>query len=1804
MTTFEKIGIQGIRSYCDDNVEKINFSSPITIIYGNNGSGKSTIIECLKVSCTGDFPPNAEKGKSFIHDPLISNKMNIKGKIDLMIKNYNNKKIGISRSFNLFYSKDKNKKIKHTFRALDNSIIIKKDKGDDIIITNKCIDINNHIPKLMGVSKSLLENVILCHHDESLWPFSESTKIKKKFDELFGDDHFSKILDELIKCKKHINEVLKKKEFELLAIKDCYEKKKNINLEIEKNEKEIENTEICIQLDQEEIKENSIILDNLNKKSSIFYKIISNINTYFILYDKFKLDLEQYQNIKEIYEESSEELKNFQQLIKNDLFNCQNLIEKAKDEITHLENETEKCLKSYDESNIKENDVIKKNINILNKKEKKLIDNFKNFFDMEHIFFNSVKEKDIKIFLLKEYLQLIHIIESNEVFIKKYLKWDDILSKKNYNFKFSIKNNSIDIDKFISLNNSLDKNILLEIKNAEKKHKRKIKVIRYFLKRNFICYHKNLQKKIRILKENKIYKKKILKIDKKLKKIEKYKEKLNSLKTKEEIYEDNIKKLEKLSQLKYFHDTINIEEIDNYNLKEEKNCYEDQLMNYNNQLINISNIKNTLNKIFLIVTNCNLFYESFLNIQIIQNKIFDFMKEKTAFFCQITNNHKIYNLIKEEKNLYLYIEKFLLYNDSISAAFEKQEKTNLSIIKKETRQIDTISNTNDNKKRKNSCDVKSTDYNKFTESIIQKSTVDLEKNLQNEDKIEEIKKKNKRENVSLSEVKYQLKKRKTIFDFSFFNNNKLDTLKIIINKFIEKYETKIENVENQINLLKKKIEFISKELDDIKYKMENYSNTLSEFNLMLQKHQFKNMNNFMLSFCTIRKDMKKIKLDIFDLCKKEESLNNFLENSEKNKFCDLCKNDINEYQLDRVKLNTTIKKKEIHQQVEEKKTHFNNLKNKKKELIPLVNYYRYYIDPIDRETKSINEEINSRKKKLLGIQNNINKYSIKINKINEKYKLMKQFQNSCIDLINKEKDIICEREHFITQYTQMKNKNDVLQELGNNNTFEEVIDFLFKSLEQIDIEKKNLKELKEFLDNFKKFVHREVITFIFDTTNTFIKENLFLNGDDIINSEFKINTFKNKYENNHEHFSKCILREKINREEKKCKISKDENEEFNNIINRKTDNLHKEVREEIYEKCKNNIGRKIKCDEYIKKEKTYCINEETKNNLNEFLHYNINNENIEEINNSYNFFLTLMFEKKKLFKLHNNVTMNAYEEKLDNEFILKNFNFVHNMKIIIKINTFFEKIYDKCLLFIYLEEFKKKEQINMINKMKSVINDRNKHIREKEKELEKSIKVDKSIRDLIKKMEKYISYYLKKRGHMENCLLQNSVLLKKCEIREKCIRKCIINNKNSAYHENKNYYVKINIMNEFIEEIERISLEKGEKEKNLNKVKEQIYNNEAIKNEVNNIVKKINQKKEHILCLEKEKINIEKVHQSIVMNTNLKKSHERFLDHHKKFISFIVELKNSIFLEKKKEEGLIEINSIIKQLEQNYESSHDIHNFLTESFDFSNYKKKLNELINIKEGELKEKINVYTKKINNLKIKEAEMKGKVSLRKEYVEKLKKDIKSKLFINIENEYKKKIVEIYVHKNIIKDICNFHFSFDQAIIKFHSLKMQEINISIKNLWRRVYTSADIDYIYIKSDVQTECNDKLNQRRSYNYRVVMVKDNCELDMKGRCSSGQKVLSSIIIRLALAESFSIKCGILALDEPTTNLDKSNSRNLANLIANIVDLRKNNSAFQLILITHDTYFVDVLSQYGLTNCFYKIKKDEHGYSKIEKVQT
>jgi DNA repair protein RAD50 len=103
------------------------------------------------------------------------------------------------------------------------------------------------------------------------------------------------------------------------------------------------------------------------------------------------------------------------------------------------------------------------------------------------------------------------------------------------------------------------------------------------------------------------------------------------------------------------------------------------------------------------------------------------------------------------------------------------------------------------------------------------------------------------------------------------------------------------------------------------------------------------------------------------------------------------------------------------------------------------------------------------------------------------------------------------------------------------------------------------------------------------------------------------------------------------------------------------------------------------------------------------------------------------------------------------------------------------------------------------------------------------------------------------------------------------------------------------------------------------------------------------------------------------------------------------------------------------------------------------------------------------------------------------------------------------------------------------------------------------------------------------------------------------------IVIRLALAESFGVSCGCIALDEPTVNLDYENKRGLAIALAQIISSRSRQLNFQLILITHDEEFVSMmktdlasLSGFSMPEKYFKVVREEGTdgklYSKIHEV--
>lgn len=195
-----------------------------------------------------------------------------------------------------------------------------------------------------------------------------------------------------------------------------------------------------------------------------------------------------------------------------------------------------------------------------------------------------------------------------------------------------------------------------------------------------------------------------------------------------------------------------------------------------------------------------------------------------------------------------------------------------------------------------------------------------------------------------------------------------------------------------------------------------------------------------------------------------------------------------------------------------------------------------------------------------------------------------------------------------------------------------------------------------------------------------------------------------------------------------------------------------------------------------------------------------------------------------------------------------------------------------------------------------------------------------------------------------------------------------------------------------------------------------------------------------------------------------------------------------------------------------------------------------------------------------------------------------------------KYKEAHIKLEATKACVEDLGRYGGALDKAIMKFHSLKMEEINRIIGELWRKTYQGTDVDTILIRSE-----SENIKSNKSYNYRVCMVKQDAEMDMRGRCSAGQKVLASIIIRLALAECFGVNCGLIALDEPTTNLDHENIRALAESLSEIIQVRRQQKNFQLIVITHDEDFLRYMNCGDFADVYYRVSRSESQKSRIER---
>lgn len=206
MSQLDKLSIMGIRSFKPKESETIQFFSPLTLVVGVNGSGKTTIIECLKYVLTGMMPPNTKIGGAFIHDPALTSEKEILGQVKLSFKSTQNHSLVAARRIQLTV-----KKTARTMKTLECSLLMRRN-GETTTISSRVVELDQLLPQYLGVSTAVIDNVIFCHQEESLWPMSDSNTLKKKFDEIFEAQKYTKAI-------KNIKDIGKEKKQQLNEFK-------------------------------------------------------------------------------------------------------------------------------------------------------------------------------------------------------------------------------------------------------------------------------------------------------------------------------------------------------------------------------------------------------------------------------------------------------------------------------------------------------------------------------------------------------------------------------------------------------------------------------------------------------------------------------------------------------------------------------------------------------------------------------------------------------------------------------------------------------------------------------------------------------------------------------------------------------------------------------------------------------------------------------------------------------------------------------------------------------------------------------------------------------------------------------------------------------------------------------------------------------------------------------------------------------------------------------------------------------------------------------------------------------------------------------------------------------------------------------------------------------------------------------------------------------------------------------------------------------------------------------------------------
>lgn len=257
MALLHSLEICGVRSFSPENKEAISFNTPVTLFLGQNGCGKTTIIESIRYALTSELPTGSNSGQGFLNDPKMSHKNQVKASVKIKFFDSQGNMVTVARFMSVSIKTGGGL----TFKNLM-PIIRKRDKdndGEPEDISGRCIDIDSYCCSALNVSKSILNNVLFCHQENSAWPLEEPKKLKEKFDEIFDAVKYNK-------CVEMTRKFIKDRQANMKVLNERLEHKRTIKDEVERQRGKLttKTEELSSILDQ--IKEKQTQLGPLEKR--------------------------------------------------------------------------------------------------------------------------------------------------------------------------------------------------------------------------------------------------------------------------------------------------------------------------------------------------------------------------------------------------------------------------------------------------------------------------------------------------------------------------------------------------------------------------------------------------------------------------------------------------------------------------------------------------------------------------------------------------------------------------------------------------------------------------------------------------------------------------------------------------------------------------------------------------------------------------------------------------------------------------------------------------------------------------------------------------------------------------------------------------------------------------------------------------------------------------------------------------------------------------------------------------------------------------------------------------------------------------------------------------------------------------------------------------------------------------------------------------------------------------------------------------------------------------------------------------